>query len=174
MNRRFGLTLPVFAMLVIGQVEARGQETFDKETINIETTKPLWGNGARAIEGTWQTQVTIRLCPNGDVTETFSKLVSFHQGGTANETSSSSLFRTTAFGLWQHNNGDSFRYVLRFFRFNPDGTHAGSVRALWNVTLDDFSDSYTATSLVEILAPNGTVVATRCGSETGTRVVFPN
>ena len=166
------LTFFVIALLVMGQIEVGAQQVVASE--DIKTAESLWGNGARALEGTWQTQATIRNCQTGTVMESFSKFVSFNMGGTAQETSSSTLFRSGALGIWQYNGGNSFRYLIRFFRFNPDGTTSGSVRAVWTVTIDEFSNTYEATANVQILAPNGNVVATACGSETATRLVFPD
>ncbi len=128
--------------------------------------------GARDIEGTWQAETTILDCRNGAEMERFSKLVSFNMGGTLGETSSSSLFRSVAFGIWEYRGVDSFRYAQRFFRFNPDGTPAGSVRARWLVSIDPSYDTYAAEAEIQIVAPNGTVVANICGVETATRLII--
>lgn len=149
----------------------QNSKTEDSPKIDASKTEEFWW--FRKLEGTWQTQTTIRNCQNGTVMENFSKFVSFNTGGTAQEVSSPSLFRSAALGIWERNGWNSFRYLLRFFRFNPDGTPAGSARAIWEVEMDN-SNSYTAEATVQVIAPNGTVVATVCGLETATRLDLPN
>lgn len=170
------LTFLIIGILMFGQIAVSAQEPMEQEGIKAASsdTQSFAGDGARALEGTWQVQTTIRNCQTGTVLESFSKLTSFNMGGTTQDTSSSSLFRSVGLGLWEHTGKDSFRYLSRFFRFNPDGTPAGSVRALWNVAVDGSSDTYEAAATVQIVAPNGTVVNTVCGSETAARLVFPD
>jgi hypothetical protein len=63
---------------------------------------------------------------------------------------------------------------MRFFRFNPDGTNSGSIRATWNISVDNNGDSYTGEGAVQVVLPNGVVVANLCATETATRMVIPN
>jgi hypothetical protein len=161
----------LFATLV--PLSGRAQEIKASETSSAKAseTQDVWW--LRRLEGTWQAQTTIVNCQTGTVMENFSKFVSFNSGGTAQEVSSSTLFRSAALGIWERNGWDSFRYLLRFFRFNPDGTPAGSVRAVWEGEFTN-SNSYVAEATVQIIAPNGTVVATICGTETASRLEMPD
>jgi hypothetical protein len=125
-------------------------------------------NAQRAPCFAYQTQIL--NCQTGAVLQSFSKRTAIHMGGTANEASSSSLFRTTSFGNWEHTGPNSFRYGLHAFRFNADSTFAGTFRAVWNVSHDDINDTYTSVGAIEIRLPNGTVVANQCGTESATRL----
>lgn len=146
-----------------------GQE---RQSLETSLAREIPGANPHAFVGTWTVQTTITNCM-GVTLESFSKLVSANAGGTLQETSSSTLFRSTAMGLWEHRGQTDFVYALRFFRFNADGTPAGSVRGKWTVTMAESGGSYTATGAIQIVAPNGTVVATPCGSEVGTAMSIP-
>ena len=123
--------------------------------------------------GTWVVQAQITDCAQTTL-EDFTKFVSVHQGGTANEVSRSvpPSQRTVAFGVWEHLNQRNFVYALRFFRFTPAGTFANTVEAKWSVLMDESGDSYAADGAIKVRAPNGTVVASLCGVETGTRMTI--
>src|SRR5688572_23407200 len=152
----------VFALLLIvaaSQLDGNAQDLNKSEPVGSDAAS-LGGDRSRGLEGTWQAQTMTRNCQTGTVMESFSKLVSFSRGGTAQEVSSSTLFRTAGLGIWERNDdddddlgggeADSFRYLLRFFRFNPDGTTSGSVRAIWNVTPGPGDDAYTAEATIQI------------------------
>lgn len=40
--------------------------------------------------------------------------------------------------------------------------------------MGDDGDSYIADATIQVMLPNGTVIANLCGSENGTRIVIPN
>jgi len=82
--------------------------------------------------------------------------------------------RTVAFGVWEHLDQRNFVYALRFFRFTPTGTFASTVQAKWTVLMGEAGDSYTAEAAIQVLSPNGAVIANLCGTEFGTRMVIPN
>lgn len=167
----------VFLILLFSAIaapDAVAQSVPDPEPSKVQAsdTEDFWG--LRRLDGTWQAQVTIRNCQTGTVMENFSKFVSFNAGGTAQEASSSTLFRSAGLGVWRRQDRDAFTYLLRFFRFNADGTPAGSVRAVWEVEVAQGSNSYEGEAMVQIIAPNGNVVATLCGTETATLVELPD
>lgn len=116
-------------MLIIGLVSipAGGQDIKSESNSSISG---LPGENPNSFIGTWIVQTQITNC-SGVVTENFSKFVSIHAGGTANEMSNSlpPSQRTTAFGVWQPLYQRNFVYALRFFRFTPTGTFASTVQA---------------------------------------------
>lgn len=148
-------------------LSAYGQE--DKESESVRT---LPGTNPHALIGTWTASSVITNCA-GVTLFSHTKLVSFTDSGTAVETSTSPL-RTAALGIWDHAGQHTFRYMLNFYRYNADNTLAGSTRAIWTVTMNTFNDGYTAEAAVQMIAPNGNVVANLCGAETGTRMRFPD
>lgn len=168
---RLTLILSVFSMILFATLSAAGQ-TDPTPVESNELLRSVPSQNPHAAIGTWIVQTQITNC-SGVTLESFSKLVSINAGGTAQETSSSTLFRSTGLGVWQHVEQNRFVYALRFFRFNPDGTPSGSVRAKWAVLMGDHGDTYTATGAIQIVLPNGVVVANLCGTETALRMVVP-
>lgn len=163
------------SVLIIGLLYVpAGAQDIKFETKSVSLGQ-LPGANPHSLIGTWIVQAEITNC-SGVVTESFSKLISIHAGGTANEISNSlpPSQRTTAFGVWQPLYQRNFVYALRFFRFTPAGTFASTVEAKWSVLVAEEGDSYTADGAIRVFAPNGTVIANLCGTETGTRFVIPD
>jgi hypothetical protein len=162
-------------MLMVGLVyiSANGQDI--KTENQAEVVQRLPAQNPHSFIGTWNVQTQITNCA-GIPVENFSKFVSIEAGGTAHEMSNSlpPSQRTVAFGVWEHLEQRNFVYALRFFRFTPMGTFSNIVQAKWSVLMGDDGDSYTADATIQVMLPNGTVVANLCGSENGTRMVIPN
>jgi hypothetical protein len=167
------LILSALSMILFASAGAGGQDL--KLASGDDLFRAIPGENPHAFIGTWLVTTQVATCPGAPPapTENFSKMVSANAGGTLSETSSSTLFRSVAFGVWEHLGQRDFVYAQRFFRFNTDGTLAGGVQAKWSVLMGEDGDAYTATGDIRITLPNGTVVATRCGTETGTRMVIP-
>ncbi len=158
-----------FAAFLTVSVSAQDLKT-EQDLKTDESSRELPASNPHALTGAWTVQSTVTNC-NGTTLQNFSKLTAFSEGGTALETSTGlpPSQRTTAFGAWEHVYQNTFRYSLQFFRFAADGTYIGSTRANWMVTLGLFSNAYTADAQIQVILPNGTVVANLCGSETGMR-----
>ena len=154
-------------MLLFGLIylPARGEQ--------IKSQNP--GKNPHSLTGTWIVQTQITNC-SGTTLESFSKFLSINKGGTAQEMSHSvpPSQRTTSFGVWEHLDHENFVYALRFFRFTAAGVFAGTAQAKWSVVLAKDGQSYTAEGAIQVLLPDGTVIANRCGTETGTRMVIPD
>jgi len=124
----------------------------------------------RDLEGSWNTQVTIRNCETGAAIASFPAMNTFMRGGTMQEFSvGSGLLRGPGHGVWNHQSGRRFSYAFQFFRFNADGTYAGLTRARRQVELSRSGNSYNASATIEIINTGGVVVATACATEVGTR-----
>lgn len=171
MNKTFLKTIAAAAAVVtfalFGQSQVRAQETV--KTASFEQPAP--GAGARALEGSWTVQATLRNCTTGDPIATFAKLVTFAQGGTATEDSvgAAPLVRTSAHGFWYYDGPNHFSYALQFFRFNADGSYGNRNVARWQVDMDPGAMSYTASAAIQIFNPGGVLVGTACATETATR-----
>lgn len=85
------------------------------------------------------------------------------------ETSNGSPFRSPGHGVWQHTGGRDYTATFIFFRFNPDGTYAGSQKVTRNIEVGEDGNEFTATASVEILDVNDNVIATGCATETARR-----
>jgi hypothetical protein len=162
------ILLGVMLMVGLACVSANGQD------IKSEVVQRLPGQTPHSFIGTWNVHTQITNCA-GVPLENFSKFLSIEAGGTVHEMSNSlpPSQRTVAFGVWEHSEQNNFVYALRFFRFTPTGTFSNIVQAKWSVLMDD-GDSYTADATIQVMLPNGTVVANLCGTETGTRMLIPN
>ncbi|MBA3632990.1 MAG: hypothetical protein H0W58_09320 [Acidobacteria bacterium] len=131
---------------------------------------PVGDGNARALEGSWDSQVTVFNCQTGAVIRTFPAMNTFMQGGTMQEFGiGSGLLRGPGHGVWSYNSGQSFSSNFQFFRFNADGTFAGKQINRRQINVSRFGNSFTATTAAEIYNPAGVLIATGCANEVGTR-----
>lgn len=138
----------------------------------------VWvGNGARSLEGAWDVTVTLRNCSDGAEIRSFPRLNTFMQGGTMQETAAGGTaaqpaLRTPGHGIWEHVDGRSFRYTVKFLRLNADGSPAGFVREIRVGEVSPLGTEYSATGTAFIHLPNGTVLGPVCATEAGTRLAI--
>ncbi len=170
-----GAVLAILILAIFAQVRVFAQDTIEgKQNIErIQENEP--GEGARALEGSWSAQVTIRNCQTGEAIKTFAAMNTFMQGGTMQEYSvgAAPLTRGPGHGVWKHESGQQFTFAFQFFRFNADGTYAGLTKARRQVTLrrlrDGYTEGYLGTAAIEIFNAAGVLVGTACATETATR-----
>ena len=127
---------------------------------------------ADALEGAWQSAVTIRDCTSGAVLRTFNGLSVFHRGGTASATNSQPPGgMSPGYGTWKRGGAaSSYTVTLRLFRFNADGSFAGPQNLTRTFTLAADGKSLAGTLSAQILDPVENILQTTCGTETATRV----
>jgi hypothetical protein len=127
---------------------------------------------ADALEGAWQSAVSVRDCASGAVLRSFNGLSVFHRGGTASATNSLPPGgNSPAFGTWKHGRAESsYTVTLRLFRFNADGSFAGAQNLTRTFTLAADGKSLAGTLSVQVLDPVENILQTSCGVETATRV----
>lgn len=167
--------LAVLTLTMFAQISASTQDLKMEGAAREKSSK---GAGARALEGSWSVVVTPRNCQTGAAGNPFPRMNTFMQGGTMQEFAAAVApsRRTPGHGVWSHSTERSFSYSLQFFRFNADGTFAGSVRERRQVEVDADGNAYTATgtgALFDangnpVLDPNGNPVVT-CATETAAR-----
>lgn len=126
------------------------------------------------VEGAWDSTVTARSCDTGAVTGTFRGLLAIHRGGTATiDTSAADRpLRGAILGSWSRGDGPDWTVDVSHFRYNADGTLAGTNKIRRTITLAADAASYTATLDVRVLATDGAQLARFCPTETATRAVF--
>ncbi|HJQ23027.1 MAG TPA: hypothetical protein VKA60_03865 [Blastocatellia bacterium] len=147
------VALPIMLILASAQIPASGQAK------------------AKRIVGTWRTQGTVINCQNGAAIRTFLGLDVFTDSGSALATGSSNpALTSTGYGAWEHAGGRSFTNTLVAFRFNADGSYAGTQKITRQIELDGSGDQFTSTNSLEIADAAGNVIATACSTETGTRM----
>ncbi|MEO8937203.1 MAG: hypothetical protein ABI277_04580 [Burkholderiaceae bacterium] len=121
------------------------------------------------IEGTFQSEVTIKDCVTGATVTSFRGLTAFHQGGTA--TADNNLAPSSkgiALGTWKRTAVGSYTVGLRFARVLPTGA-IGQQRFARAITLAPDGNTLTSTLSAQILDPNDNVIQSICGVETGVR-----
>lgn len=128
------------------------------------------GNGK--IVGVWDVRVTRRDCQTGDSLGVNSPVMNmFNRGGTLLETSSGlPTRRGPGLGTWQFVGGQSYSAVFRFFRFNADGSFAGTRRVVRTIELSQDPNEFNATATDELFDANGNLFQAGCATETATRL----
>jgi hypothetical protein len=160
-----GVALAVIFSLTVAQVPVSGQEGQSPEL----SVAPAQGGKAGKLEGTWRVEVTLRNCQTGAPIRTIQALNTYLDGGSMLETGGSSPFRSPSHGIWQHVGGRNFTATFLFFRFNPDGTPAGTQKVTRNIEVGGDGNQFTATASVEIFDVNDNLIATGCATETARR-----
>ena len=132
---------------------------------------PKGKEGKSALTGTWVTTVTLVNPPPG-VDASFQALDTFVAGGGVLVSSSQShpTMRSLAHGNCSHTGGRQYACTFVWFRFDPTGAYLGMQRVRRTMTVSQDGNSFQSTDTIDVLAPNGTVVATLQGSETGVRL----
>lgn len=72
-------------------------------------------------------------------------------------------------GTWRHLGGPHYAASFMFFRFNPDGTFAGTQKITQDIELVSGVDALEITATVEVFDANGNLVGTGCVTSTATR-----
>ncbi len=167
----FGVALALIFTLTVTQIWVSAQENA-RDTDDQEESR---GNSQRAkkIEGVWDVRVTRRDCQTGAPSPMPPNRVMnmFIRGGTLLETSRGvPTSRGPGLGTWQHLGGRSYSAVFRFFRFNTDGSAAGSRKVTRTIELSRDANEFTATASDELLDANDNLIQTGCATETATRL----
>ena len=157
----FGAALTLVLALAATQLSASAQG---------EPGKHSSGNGK--IIGVWNVRVTRRDCQTGDALGVNPPVMNmFNRGGTLLETSAGSPTRRgPGLGTWQYVGEQSYSAVFRFFRFNADGSFAGTRRVARTIELSRDANEFTATATDELFDASGNLFQTGCATETATRL----
>jgi hypothetical protein len=139
---------------------------------SVAVAQPAAVSDADPIEGTWESTITIRDCTSGAVVRTFRGMNTFHRGGTLSDTNDQPAgTRGPGQGVWKKGAG-AYSASFRFYRYNADGSLAGSQKVTRTTTLGADNNSTTGTISAQVIDTADTVVQTICGTEASIRV-FP-
>jgi len=129
----------------------------------------------KGIEGTWDHQVTIKICATGTPIAQVFTMSTYGQGGVISEISGgqSPAVRSPGLGVWNHVRGREYAESVRFFRFNPDGTRAGRTVIVSNFT-HLLNDTLDFSSVVRNYDAVGNLVSTVCATTVSTRFTGEN
>lgn len=129
--------------------------------------------GAWAIVGTWSVQVTLANCATGAEIPgaTFPALNTFIAGGSmlSDPAANPALLRT-GHGVWDYAGGRQFTNTVVLFRFNADGSYAGTQTIRRTISVSRDFNEFTARDTATTADPAGNVVATSCGIGRGRRL----
>lgn len=132
-----------------------------------------------SIEGLWTlVDEILDACPTGNPVRTVIDLKMFLHGGSMIETPGTPGVGAPPFqrgtpglGSWQHVGGRHYTASFRFFRYNgSDDSFAGTQTASVDIELSKDAKTLTTTTTTNIFDANGTLIATRCTTGSGTRV----
>jgi hypothetical protein len=129
----------------------------------------------QAVAGTWEVDVTLRDCGTGASLETLRAVDTFSPCGALFETGARTASNpgSPGQGSWRHVAGNSYAAVLRFFRFNHDGSVAETQKVTRRLELSKDGKGFTGTAVVEVFDTNNGLIAAHCATETAKRFENP-
>jgi hypothetical protein len=165
----FALTLVCIIANPAATMRAQSHVQDTQDTKVIKEDSPGASALAGRIEGVWDVRVTILQCDTHDPIRNVRAMNMFIHGGTLTETATSFL-RGSSLGAWNHVGAQEYAAVFRFFRFNPDGSFAGTTKVTRKIELSRDANEFTATSSVETFDTSDNLIATGCATEAASRL----
>ena len=127
-------------------------------------------HGSTSPVGSWEGVVT----NVGGGPPPFRVLMNFTEdGGFTGSGDGDSAVGSPQYGVWERAGGGHSRTYAVTFRqlfYNPDSSSAGSARMQQTVTLNHSGDAWSGPFVVQIFAPDGTLIFTGGGTATATRI----
>jgi hypothetical protein len=122
------------------------------------------------LEGVWDVVVTIRDAA-GNPVRSFRAMNMYIHGGQFEEfgVGTPPGQRGLGMGLWQSDGKGRYSAVLEFFRFNADGTFAGTQKVKRTLELNSKEDSFSSIAEIQILDINGQLIQSGFATETAIR-----
>lgn len=121
-----------------------------------------------AIEGVWNSNVTLKTCDLGIEVGTLRATNLFARDGSIVATST--VARDPSLGQWRRVGERKFVAKSRFFRYGPGGIFEGVQQVTRRITMARNGKSFTGEVLVEMFDLSDTLFRTSCGTEAATRV----
>lgn len=130
---------------------------------------PVYPDGNK-IEGAWDLQLSYRNCGTNAVMFTGQSLVAYAQGGVVTTITSGAApsGRYPGLGVWRHVSGHDYQSTFKEFRYNPDGTFAGKIIAVINITHEP-DDTLTTRAVGRFYDAAGNLLTSICPTGVGTR-----
>ena len=148
------LTTGLASISVFGQVDSKSES-----------------RGEGRFEGTWDLQITVRLCQTGAIIRTFPAIATFTAGGTTlvSESDTSPALKKVAQGVWSRVGDNSYRFKSKGFNFDANGNFTGWMTVSNEASLSRIADTFDGTGIARVYTPNGTLVFTGCSTLVATR-----
>lgn len=125
------------------------------------------------LVGAWDVTIYFKDCTTGQIMRERPGLMSFMLGGVMQEFGTGQQIpqnRTDAQGNWSHSPTGGFTAVSKAFRFNADGSFAGTAKLYRSILLNRNPDGFEASVASEIYDPAGTLLSRGCADEVGVRI----
>ena len=169
MKRKALLGVMVAGLTAIDWRDGRGRRR-TRRTGFVQHRAALLGGWA--IVGTWSVQVALANCETGqEIGPTFPALNTFlAEGSMLSDPAASPATLRTGHGVWAHAGRRQFANTVVLFRFNPDGSYAGTQTVQRDITVSRDADAFTARDTVAIADPGGSLLDTRCAIGRGRRL----
>jgi hypothetical protein len=131
-------------------------------------------NGSGRLAGTWDAAVTVRVCATGNPIVSFLSTANFNTGGTYSGITSgaSPTLRTSERGIWEHLNGNLYRFRFKAYLYNAAGVATSYQVVTHDVELDNDDLKYNSAGISEIFALDGTPISAGCSTAVGTRMTM--
>ncbi len=130
-----------------------------------------WLPAPLRLVGVWDVSVTLRDCISGQAMATFPAMNHYAADGSQLEfgVNMSPASRYPSLGTWRFTGMRKFTSEFSFFRFNPDGSYAGTQEVTRTITLSYDADRFTTVTSVAIYDPQHHLVKSGCATEAATR-----
>jgi len=79
------------------------------------------------------------------------------------------IVHSPSHGTWHDTGHRNFTATFIFFRFNSDGTPAGTQKVTRNIIVEPNPDEFNAVAAIEIFDVSGNLISTGCATETAQR-----
>jgi len=142
---------------------------FALATLLAAAMSPNEGTQGGRIQEVWETQITLNDCA-GHVIRSFRGMLTFHQGGTMMDgTTTPSALRTPAEGVWRHATDNTYAFRMKSFTFDAQNVFTGWTIIAGELTVDHTGDVFTGPATVQVYDPNGNLGPTLCAESSGAR-----
>jgi hypothetical protein len=130
-----------------------------------------WFPPALRLVGVWDVNVTLLDCVSGNAVATFPAMNQYAADGSQTEVgiNMSPAARYPSFGTWHFIGLGKFASEFKFFRFNPDGSYAGTQEVQRTITLSHDANQFATTASVAIYDPTHHLVKSGCATEAAVR-----
>jgi hypothetical protein len=130
-----------------------------------------WLPASLRLVGVWDVNVTLRDCVSGTAVTTFPAMNQYAADGSQTEVgiNMSPATRYPSFGTWHFIGLGKFASEFKFFRFNPDGSYAGTQEVQRTITLSSDANQFTTIASVAIYDPAHHLVKSGCATEAAVR-----
>ena len=124
-----------------------------------------------AVMGSWKVAITLRNCDDGKRTGMVHAVDIFSAGGALKESGSrtAGAMEGPGHGSWRHVGGGRYDSVLRYYRFDPDGSVAELQRVTRSLQLSADGRRFSGTALLEVFDSHDRLVLSQCATEVAER-----